>query len=282
MNQLTPHTIATKFVDPGYEKLPLAKQAEVLGISRRSLYYDLRPVDSETLDLMHRIDKIHTDWPTYGTRTIAAQLRRDTKLEIGRKRVRTLMEEMGIAAIYQKPNLSKNETAHPIYPYLLKGVKIIRPNQVWGTDITYIRLHGGFVYLVAYLDWYSRYVVSWKLSTSLEQTFVLEAAQEALGIGIPEIINGDQGVQFTSHEYIGLWDQERTKISMDHKGRCFDNIFTERFWRTLKYDEVYLKDYQTVWDAKENIGDFIRRYNNIRLHESLEYNTPAEFYFGKN
>jgi len=282
MNHLTPHIIATDFVDPTYEKLSLTKQAEVLGISRRSLYYDPKPVDPQTLDLMHRIDKIHTDWPTYGARTIAAQLRRDTGLIVGRKRTRTLMEEMGIAAIYQKPHLSKNNAAHPVFPYLLKNVKIIRPNQVWGTDITYIRLHGGFVYLVAYLDWYSRYVVSWKLSTSLDQSFVLEAAQEALEIGIPEIINGDQGVQFTSHEYIGLWDQEKTKISMDHKGRCFDNIFTERFWRTLKYDEVYLKDYQTVWDAKENIGDFIQRYNTIRLHESLGYKTPAEFYFGKN
>jgi putative transposase len=282
MNQLTPNMIATQFIDPTYTHLSLTEQVKLLGISRGSLYYTPVPIDPETLDLMHRIDKIHTDWPTYGTRTIAAQLRRDTELEIGRKRVRTLMEEMGIAAIYQKPNLSKNESAHPIFPYLLKGVKVIRPNQVWGTDITYIKLQGGFVYLVAYLDWYSRYVVSWKLSTTLEQAFVLEAAQEALGIGIPEIINGDQGVQFTSHEYIGLWDQERTKISMDHKGRCFDNIFTERFWRTLKYDEVYLKDYQTVWDAKENIGDFIQRYNNIRLHESLGYKTPAEYYFGKN
>lgn len=144
MNQLTPHAIATNFVDPTYDRLSLAIQAELLGISRSSLYYDLKPVDPQTLDLMHRIDKIHTDWPTYGTRTIAAQLRRDTELEIGRKRVRTRMEEMGIAAIYQKPNLSKNETAHPLFPYLLKGVKIIRPNQVWGTDITYIRLHGGF------------------------------------------------------------------------------------------------------------------------------------------
>lgn len=282
MNHLTPHTIATNFIEPRYKELSFTQQAALLGISRSSLYYDLKPVDPETLDLMHRIDKIHTDWPTYGARTIAAQLRRETDMAIGRKRVRTLMEEMGIAAIYQKPNLSKAETAHPVFPYLLKGVKIMRPNQVWGADITYIRLRGGFVYLVAFLDWYSRYVVSWKLSTSLEQAFVLEAAQEALGIAIPEIINGDQGVQFTSSEYIGLWDQERTKISMDHKGRCFDNIFTERFWRTLKYDEVYLKDYHTVWDAKENIGDFIQRYNTIRLHESLGYKTPAEFYFNKN
>jgi len=184
MNHLTPHTIAKNFIEPTYGRLSLSQQAELLGISRSSLYYNCKPVDPQTLALMNRIDKIHTDWPTYGTRTIAAQLRRDTDLQIGRKRVRTLMEEMGIAAIYQKPNLSKNETAHPIFSYLLKGVKITRPNQVWGTDITYIRLSGGFVYLVAFLDWYSRYIVSWKLSTSLEQAFVLEAAHEALGIGI--------------------------------------------------------------------------------------------------
>ena len=282
MNHLTPNTIATQFIDPTYTQLSLTEQVKLLGISRGSLYYTPVPIDPETLDLMHRIDKIHTDWPTYGARTIAAQLRWDTGLIVGRKRTGTLMEEMGIAAIYQKPNLSKNNTDHPIFPYLLKGLPITRPNQVWGTDITYIRMQGGFVYLVAFLDWYSRYIVSWKLSTSLEQSFVLEAAQKALGRAVPEIINGDQGVQFTSHEYIGLWDQERTKISMDHKGRCFDNIFTERFWRTLKYEEVYLKDYQSVWDAKENIGDFIRRYNSIRLHASLGYKTPAEFYFEKN
>lgn len=279
MNNLTPHAIATQFVDPRYHMLSLAQQAKLLGISRGSLYYQPVPVDSPTLDLMHRIDKIHTDWPTYGTRTIAAQLRRDTDFEIGRKRVRTLMEEMGIAAIYQKPHLSLNNTQHPVFPYLLKGVKSSKPNHVWGTDITYIRLHGGFVYLVAFLDWYSRYVVSWQLSTTLETAFVLEAAKEALTIGIPEIMNSDQGVQFTSQEYIGLWDQEKTKISMDHKGRCFDNIFTERFWRTLKYDEVYLKDYQTVREAEGNIGNFIYRYNNRRLHQSLGYKTPAELYF---
>ncbi len=279
MNQSTPNMIATQFIDPSYGTLSLTEQTNLLGISRGSLYYEPVLIDPETLDLMHRIDKIHTDWPTYGTMTIAAQLRKETDLAIGRKRVRTLLEEMGIAAIYQKPNLSKNMTAHPVFPYLLKGVKIIKPNHVWGTDITYIRLHGGFVYLVAFLDWYSRYIVSWKLSTTLEQAFVLAAAQEALRIAIPEIINGDQGVQFTSHEYIGLWNPERTKISMDHKGRCFDNIFTERFWRTLKYDEVYLKDYQTVREAESNIGDFIYRYNNIRLHASLGYKTPAEVYF---
>lgn len=282
MHHLTPGIIGRDFVDPTFAYLSLTRQTELLGISRSSLYYQPVPVDPETLDLMHRIDKIHTDWPTYGTRTIAAQLQRDTELAIGRKRVRSLMEIMGIAAIYQKPNLSLNNTSHPLFPYLLKGVPIVRPNQVWGTDITYIRLHGGFVYLVVYLDWYSRFVVSWKLSTSLDREFVLEAARDALSRAIPEIINSDQGVQFTSLEHIGLWNQERTQISMDHKGRCFDNIFTERFWRTLKYDEVYLKDYQTVYEAKQNIGDFIQRYNTIRLHQSLGYKTPAEFYYAKN
>lgn len=279
MNNLTPNMIATNFIDPNFTLLSLVEQTRLLGISRSSLYYESVPVDPETLDLMNRIDKIHTDWPTYGARTMAAQLRRDTGLIIGRKRTGSLMEEMGIAAIYQKPKLSLNNKEHPIFPYLLKGIQIIRPNHVWGTDITYIRLHEGFVYLVIFLDWYSRFVVSWKLSTTLATDFVLEAGKEALGVGIPEIMNSDQGVQFTDSNYIGLWDIEKTKISMDHKGRCFDNIFTERFWRTLKYDEVYLKDYQSVRDAEINIADFIYRYNNIRLHESLGYKTPAELYF---
>jgi putative transposase len=279
MNNLTPNMIAAQFIDPTYRQLSLTEQTKLLGISRGSLYYQPVPVDPQTLDLMHRIDKIHTDWPTYGARTMAARLRRDTGLIIGRKRTGSLMEQMAIEAIYQKPNLSLNNHEHPVFPYLLKGVKSSRPNHVWGTDITYIRLHGGFVYLVAFLDWYSRYVVSWKLSNTLTTDFVLQAAKEALTIGIPEIMNSDQGVQFTDNDYIGLWDQDRTKISMDHKGRCFDNIFTERFWRTLKYDEVYLKDYQSVWDAEDNIRDYIYRYNNIRLHESLGYKTPAELYF---
>ncbi len=279
MNNLTPHGIAGKFIDPQCTGLTLRDQAQLLGISRASLYYQPVPVDPGTLDLMHRIDKIHTDWPTYGARTIAAQLRRETGLTIGRKRTRSLMGTMAIEAIYQKPRLSLNAKEHPTFPYLLKGVQIIKPNQVWGTDITYIRLHGGFVYLVAFLDWYSRFVVGWKLSTTLETAFVLEAAREALAIGIPDIMNTDQGVQFTDKDFIGLWNQERTKISMDHKGRCFDNIFTERFWRTLKYDEVYLKDYQTVWEAEQSIGDFIQRYNHVRLHASLGYKTPAEYYF---
>lgn len=282
MNGLTPHMIAERFIEPGYPGLSLNEQARLLGISRSSLYYQPQSIDPETLEIMNRIDKIHTDWPVYGARKIAAQLRRDTGIPIGRKRVRTLMQEMGIAAVYPKPNLSKNTKPHPVFPYLLSKLSITRPNQVWGADITYIRLHGGFVYLVAFLDWYARYIVSWQLSTTLSDDFCCQAALQGLTIATPEIINTDQGVQFTSDDFIGCWDQERTRISMDHQGRCFDNIFTERFWRTLKYDEVYLKDYQTVREAEKNIGDYMHRYNYVRLHESLGYMTPAERYHGKS
>lgn len=300
MNHLTPHIIGTKYIEPVLPGLSKTAQARFLGISRGSIYYEPHPADPVTLDLMRRIDKIHTDWPVYGARKIVRQLRRDFRREaeearklrlpattegisIGRKRIRSLMETMAIEAIYPKPHLSQNKSPHPVFPYLLKGLFINRPNQVWGSDITYIRMHGGFLYLVVFLDWYSRFVVGWRLSTTLETGFVLEAAREALSIyGHPEITNVDQGVQFTDNDFIGLWDKERTKISMDHKGRCFDNIFTERFWRTLKYYEVYLKDYQTIREAKKNIGNFINRYNNVYLHESLDYNTPAEFYYAKN
>ncbi len=286
MNYLTPHTIAARFIEQENLKLALKDQAKLLGISRASLYYSPRPIDSETLDLLNKVDKIHTDWPVYGARKIAEQLKIDHKKEygetliIGRKRVRSLMEEMGIEAIYPKPNLSFNNKPHPIFPYLLSGVKIIRPNHVWGADITYIRLRGSFCYLVAFLDWYSRYVLSWGLSTTLETQFVLDAARDAMkNYGNPDIANVDQGVQFTNENFIGLWNPERTKISMDHRGRCFDNIFTERLWRTLKYEEVYLKDYETVWEAERNIEEYINRYNNERLHQALEYKTPAEIYF---
>lgn len=285
MNNLTPHLIARSFIEPGLTGLTLKDQATLLGISRSSAYYQLKPVNPKDLDLMNRIDKIHTDWPVYGARKIAAQLTREEKAKqsgiiYGRKRVRTLMEEVGIEAIYPKPNLSFNGKAHPVFPYLLSGLIINKPNHVWGSDITYIKMHGGFLYLVAFLDWYSRYILGWRLSTNLKTEFVLEAAKDALQVGIPQITNVDQGVQFTDDDFIGLWDTERTKISMDHRGRCFDNIFTERLWRTLKYEEVYLKDYTTVWEAERSIGAYINRYNNERLHESLGYKTPAEIYFG--
>jgi len=191
------------------------------------------------------------------------------------------MHQMGIQAIYPHRNLSKNETDHPKFPYLLKGLEITHPNHVWGTDITYIRMAQGFLYLVAFIDWYSRYVLSWKLSTTMDTTFVIEAANEALKLGTPDIENTDQGVQFTSQDYFNIWDLTKTKMSMDGKGRCLDNIFTERFWRSLKYEEVYPKNYPAVLDARDGIGNYINTYNYRRLHQSLGYKTPAEIYYGE-
>lgn len=186
---------------------------------------------------MNRMDVIYTDFPYYGVIRMTEQLRRDGRV-VNEKHVRRLMREMGLEAIYPKPNLSKNANQHPIYPYLLRHVVASYPNHIWGTDITYIRMRQGFLYLVAFLDWYSRYVVAWRLSTMLTTDFVLAAAQDALRVGTPEIVNSDQGVQFTSTDYLSLWNPETTKISMDGRGRCMDNIFTERLWRNVTYDEV--------------------------------------------
>jgi putative transposase len=228
---------------------------------------------------MNRIDKLHTDFPTYGSRTLAAALTQEIGYPVGRKRTRSLMERMGIEAIYPKPNLSRNDKEHLTYPYLLKGLTINHANHVWGTDITYIKMKHGFVYLTVFIDWYARYILSWRLSTTLETDFCIQAAQEAIErYGNPEIVNSDQGVQYTSHEYEALWDKEKTKMSMDHKGRCFDNIFTERFWRSLKYEEVYLKEYLSVPDARASIGAYIERYNTKRVHQALDYDTPRTRY----
>ncbi len=188
---------------------------------------------------------------------------------------------MGIEAIYPKPNLSLNGKSHKVFPYLLKGLDIKAPNQVWGIDITYIRLAGGFVYLVAIIDWYSRFVIDWEISTSLDKEFVLESLKRAFSKALPEILNSDQGVQMTSEDYISLVTGNGVKISMDHKGRCFDNIFTERLWRSLKYEEVYLKEYSSPKDAILSTREYFEFYNYERLHQSLNYLTPAEVYFGE-
>ena len=280
MQHLTPHTIATTYIDRENTQLSLIEQGQLLGISRNSLYYHPVPVSPRILDLMHRIDRIHTDWPTYGARTIAAQLTKDTGISVGRKLARSLMQEMAIEAIYSKPHLSTNTVSHPVYPYLLHTIQAARPNHIWGTDITYIKMKHGFVYLAVYIDWYSRFILSWKLSTSLDIGFVLQAAEEALSqYGHPEIQNSDQGVHYTSTQHSSMFAERGTKISMDHKGRCFDNIFTERFWRTLKYEEIYLKDYISVREAEQSIALYMKRYNYERLHQALNYKTPAEVYF---
>lgn len=258
--------------------ISLTRQAELLGISRSGLYYE--PVlDDSDERLKVLIDEIYTELPFYGSRKIAEALQRMGHA-VGRRRVRRFMAEMGTEAVYPKPNLSKPHPDHTIYPYLLRGISIDRIDQTWGSDITYIRLDKGFAYLVAIMDWYSRYVISWELSTSLEADFCIRALEKALSIGRPEIFNTDQGSQFTSNDFTQRLLDEAILISMDGRGRCMDNIFTERLWRSLKYENVYPNDYQTVREARQGIGAYVDLYNTVRLHQSLGYMTPHEVYYG--
>lgn len=260
------------------DELPISTQAYLLGVSRSSVYYQPTPPNPEDYLIMNKIDEVYTEMPYYGVRKMTQELK-SFGHTINHKRVRRLMREMGLEPIYPKPKLSDNATFHPRYPYLLRDVVINRPNQVWGTDITYIKMRQGFVYLVAFLDWYSRYVLSWRLSTSLSTGFVVEAAQEALKTATPEFANSDQGVQFTSQDYLEIWNPETTKISMDGRGRCMDNIFTERLWRSVKYEDIYPNQYDCVLDVKDGLTKYFNIYNYRRLHQSLNYQTPAEVYF---
>jgi putative transposase len=259
------------------ESLPIATQAKLLSLNRTGLYYQPAPPSTEEIALKHRIDEIYTACPYYGSRKIAAQLKREGFL-VNRKAVQRHMREMGIAAISPGPNLSKRRLEHQVYPYLLKGVVIQQPNQVWGIDITYIRLLKGWLYLTAVLDWYSRYVVSWELSDTLEVDFICAAVSQALSLARPEVMNSDQGSQFTSPQYIQLLKEAEVKISMDGRGRAQDNIFTERLWRTIKYEEVYLHEYRTPREARQQLGDYLNFYNYKRLHQALAYRTPVEMY----
>jgi len=228
---------------------------------------------------MDRIDKQYTKTPFYGVERMTQQLKRDGVV-IGHNRVRRLMRLVGLMPVYPKPKTSKRHPEHKIYPYLLRGVAIERVNQVWSADITYIRLLAGFVYLVAILDWFSRYVLSWSVSNSLDSLFCVDALDDALRIATPEIFNSDQGSQFTSRDFTGRLEQARVRISMDGRGRVFDNIFSERLWRSVKYEEVYLNEYQDVQEALSGLGTYFDFYNHRRPHQSLDYRTPAEAYFG--
>lgn len=229
---------------------------------------------------MDEIDRIHTKRPFYGRPRITWQLEENGYGGVNHKRVYRLMKIMGIEALFPKRNLSKPESGHYIYPYLLKDLSIVRPNQVWGVDITYIRLKKEWLYLVAIMDWYSRYIVSWELSDSMGVWFCRETLQNALKIGIPEIHNSDQGSQFTSADYTGILQAyPDVRISMDHRGRCFDNIFTERLWRTIKYEEVYLKEYESPREARQSLTEYIKFYNEERPHSSLGNVVPADIYF---
>jgi putative transposase len=255
------------------------RQCELIGVSRSGYYYTPAPESPETIDAMNRIDRIYTTLPYYGSPKIYAQLRRDG-LVINHKKVERLMRVMGIQGIHPKKNTSKASAQHLKFPYLLKNVAIIRPNQVWGTDITYIRARGIWFYLVAIIDWFSRYVIAWQLSSAMTVDFCSRALTDALAIAVPEIHNSDQGSQFTSDEYVGiLKSHPEIQISMDGRGRCFDNIFTERLWRTVKYEEVYLREYLSYHDVHQSLKKYFSTYNAKRLHQSLGYRTPAEVYF---
>jgi len=253
-------------------------QAELLGLNRSHLYYQPGGPTAKEIAVKHRIDEIYTAHPYYGSRRITAQLCREGQAS-SRPTVQCYMREMGIAGISPGPNLSQRAVAHKLYPYLLRGLEICRPNQVWGIDITYIRLRGGWMYLVAVLDWFSRYVVSWEVDQTLEMPFVLRAVDLALSTAQPVIWNSDQGSHFTSPQYTEKLLAAGVQISMDGKGRALDNIFTERLWRTVKYEEVYVHDYASPRQARHGIADYLTFYNQERLHQALNYRTPAEVYF---
>ena len=260
-------------------ELSVRRQCELVGLARSNLYYEPVAATDEAVRIMHRVDEIFTESPFYGSRRIQETLRHEG-ICVGRERVQRCMRLMGLRAIYPKRNLSKRHPGHKIYPYLLRGREITHPNHVWATDITYLRLRQGFVYLVAVVDWYSRYVLSWRISNTIEVSFCREALEEALEKGNPEIFNSDQGAQFTSDEFTGILLSKEIAISMDGRGRAFDNIFTERLWRSVKYEEVYLKDYQVCRDAREGLEKYFLFYNTRRYHQSLGYKTPYEVHFG--
>jgi putative transposase len=258
----------------------ITRQAELLGIARSSVYRKPTSSSRERLVFLNAVDEIYTARPFYGQRRIRVILEHDYGIVAGRDAIRTAMKTLGVRAIYPKPKTSTAHPEHRIYPYLLRNVSITKPNHVWGTDITYIRLEGGFCYLVALLDWYSRRVLAWRLSNSMETSFCREALSEALTIAVPTIHNSDQGVQFTSNEYLDvLRTHDTIKISMDGRGRCMDNIFTERLWRTVKYEDVYLKGYSTIDEVRDGLTDYFCFYNKKRPHQALDYKTPDEVYY---
>jgi putative transposase len=251
-----------------------------LGLSRASLYYQARAESEENLLLMRLLDEQYTRTPFYGIRRMTAWLRQQGYV-INHKRVQRLLREMGLVAIYPAPRTSQPAPGHKIYPYLLRGVKIDRVDQVWSADITYVRLLRGFIYLVAIIDWFSRYVLSWEVSLTLESEFCLVALARALALARPEVFNTDQGAQFTSQAFTGALNERAVRISMDGRGRALDNIFVERLWRSVKYEEIYLKDYASVPEAREGLGRYFDFYNQERLHQSLNYKTPESVYWKK-
>ena len=273
------HSVEAKraLIEPGHLELSIAQQCKLLGLARSSYYYEPVPESEENLVLMRMLDEQYTRTPFYGARKMAAWL--DTQgYPVERKRVRRLLQLIGLEAIYPKPRTSLPGTTTQRYPYLLRGMSIERCNQVWSCDITYIRLQRGFIYLMAVIDWFSRYVLAWEISITLDTSFCLEALDRALRVATPEIFNSDQGVQFTSGEFTSRLKAADIRISWDGRGRALDNIFVERLWRSVKYEEMYIKDYQSVPDAVGNLHDYFTFYNHERLHQALDYQTPAQVY----
>ena len=256
-----------------------ARQCALLGVARSSLYYRPREASGENLALMQAMDRQYLDTPFYGSRRMKVWLAREGR-RVSRKRVQRLMRVMGLRAIYRSPRTSRPAPEHRVYPYLLEKIRVTRPNQAWAADITYLPMARGFLYLVVIMDWHSRYVVAWRLSNILEADFCVDALREALGQGQPEVFNTDQGSQFTSLEFTRVLQDHGVKISMDGKGRYNDNIFVERLWRTVKYEEVYLKAYANATEARRELSVYFRFYNNQRPHQALGYRTPAQMFFG--
>ena len=256
-------------------EINLTRQAELLDISRSGIYY--RPIiDQREIQIKNAIDEIYTACPFYGSRKVKRELENHS-IKISRGYVQNLMREMGLQAIYpvKRLTLSQGNKQHEKYPYLLKNMEIVRVNQVWSTDITYVRLKNGFAYLTVIFDWYSRYVISWKLSATLENDFCIQALKESLEIATPEIHNSDQGVQYTAENYIAVLEENGIQISMDGRGRCMDNIFTERLWRTVKYENIYIYDCQDIEEARAGLTEYFQFYNYRQIHQSLDYKTPA-------
>ena len=265
-------------VEPGDEALSIGRQCALLGLSRSAYYYRPRAVSDADLQCMRRIDETFTQRPYFGSRRLRDDLVAHGHA-IGRDHVRRLMRRMGLEAIYPKKRLSRPNKAHPVYPYLLRDVAIVRPDQVWCSDITYIRLQRGFAYLAAVLDWFRRYVLAWELSLALESGFCVSAVQAAFEVARPEILNTDQGCQYTSEQFTTVVQGAQVRISMDGKGRAFDNIMIERLWRTVKYEEVFLKDYGHEGEARESLGQYFGFYNEERRHSSLGGRTPSAVYW---
>lgn len=257
-----------------------SRQCELLGLNRSSLYYKAQELSDYNIQLMHLLDEQYTRTPFYGVLKMKEYLRSLGHM-VNEKRVRRLLRLMGLEAVYPKPNLSKAHPEHKIYPYLLRNVKINRVNHVWSTDITYIRMKHGFVYLIAIIDWYSRYVLDWQLSTTLESDFCVEILSRALERGCCEIFNTDQGSQFTANAFIRLLLENQISISMDGRGRALDNIFVERLWRTVKYELIYLREFNTVNEVKNALAEYFIFYNTQRFHQALHYKTPADIYLQK-